>query len=125
MDKNQLLLKKMDRLLAARKQAEAILEQKSIELYEANQALKHLNENLEEQVKERSLQLTASEERYRTLVEQAVDIFFNVDEEGYFTYMNAPGIERFGYAEDEVIGHRYTDFVPEEYQNKVFEYIPI
>ena len=122
MDENQLLLKKMDRLLAARKQAEAILEQKSIELYEANQALKHLNENLEEQVQERSLQLAASEERYRTLVEQAVDIFFNVDEEGYFTYMNEPGIERFGYAEEEVIGQRYTNFVPEEYQIKVFEY---
>ena len=71
---------------------------------------------------ERSQLLAQSEERYRTLVEGSADIFFNVDEEGYFIYMNETGVSRFGYAKEEIIGKRYVDFIPEEYRLRVFEY---
>ena len=122
MSDKDLFERRLQRERLARKQAEQILEQKAAELFEANSALIHLNEDLEVQVRERSKELADSEERYRNLVESAVDIFFNVDDEGYFTYMNEPGIQRFGFSEDEVIGHRYVEFVPESHQLEVFEY---
>lgn len=49
----------------ARKEAERILELKSIELYESNQALKQLAEGLEKQVAERTLE--AEQERNRAI----------------------------------------------------------
>ncbi len=117
-----MLNRRLQRERAARKQAEDILEEKALELYEANKALLSLNATLEEQVVHRSEQLAKSEERYRTLVERSADIFFNVDDKGYFQYMNETGISRFGYTEEEIIGHRYVEFVPEAHRAEVFEY---
>ena len=106
-----LLKKRIERERAARKQAEAILEQKAAELFEANTQLVALNENLEEEIKLRSKELADSELRYRRLVEKASDIFFNIDGTGKFTYMNATGILRFGYDVEEIIGHYFSEFV--------------
>jgi len=57
-----LLKKKLERERLARKQAENILEVKALELFKANQALHALNENLEQQVKDRTHALKKSEE---------------------------------------------------------------
>lgn len=117
-----ILKRRLERERLARKQAEAILEQKAVELYDANQELQSLNENLEKQVVERSQLLVQSEERYRTLVERSDDIFFNVDADGYFQYMNETGVNRFGYKEHEILGSRYIEFIPEEHRQAVFQY---
>jgi len=111
-----ILRKRLERERAARKQAEAILETKALELYNANSQLLQLNENLEEEIKQRSQELANSEQRYRRLVEQASDIFFNIDSTGKFVYMNATGIHRFGYTKEEIIGHYFTEFVPNPYK---------
>ena len=111
-----LLKKRLDRERAARKQAEAILEQKAAELFEVNTQLKTLNENLEQEIKLRSKELADSELRYRRLVEKASDIFFNIDDTGRFTYMNATGILRFGYDVEEIIGHYFSEFVPDSHK---------
>ncbi len=118
----ELLKKRVERERLARKKAEEILEKKAAELFEANQALLALNANLENQVVERSKELSHSEERYRTLVEQSADIFFNVDSDGYFIYMNETGIQKFGYNKSEIIGHRYLEFIPDPYKNEAYEY---
>ncbi len=55
-----LLQKKLARERTARKQAEAILEQKSLELYEVNNKLQHHLTKLESYVEERTHQLAAS-----------------------------------------------------------------
>jgi len=57
-----LLKRKLERERLARKQAENILEVKALELYNSNQALQVLNENLEQQVKDRTSALKKSEE---------------------------------------------------------------
>lgn len=111
-----LLKKRLERERLARKQAEAILEQKAAELFEANTQLVALNENLEEEIKLRSKELADSELRYRRLVEKASDIFFNIDHSGRFTYMNATGIHRFGYEVEEIIGHYFSEFVPDSHK---------
>lgn len=122
MDKERAYKRRIEREIRARKQAEAILESKALELWNVNESLKALNSNLEEEINRRSQELTLSEEKYRSLVEQASDILFNVNQEGYFTYMNAPGYESFGFTLEEVIGSRYIEYVPEEHRLEVFTY---
>lgn len=122
MDELALLQKKLHRERMARKQAEALLENKAGELYQSNQSLLALNQNLEKEISDRVSELKESEFKYRTLIEQASDIIYNVDEEGYFTFINQTGIRKFGYTEEELLGKRYVDFVPTEYQMQVFEY---
>ena len=56
MDEN-LINRKLERERSARRQAEALLEVKSRELYETNQALRQLNECLEQRIEERTLDL--------------------------------------------------------------------
>ena len=118
----ELLIRKLDREIKARKQAESILETKALELYHANQELHQLNTQLEKQVLKRTSELKESETRYRSLVESASDIIFNVDEDGYFTYINSIGTESFGYSVDEILGKRYVDFVIESHKESLFNY---
>jgi len=56
----QLLLRKLDRERRARLQAEMLLEQKSLELYEANKDLTKFAEDLEDQVKIRTEELVSA-----------------------------------------------------------------
>ena len=56
-DEVERLYKRLERERSARKQAEQLLEKKSIELYNSNQSLKILAENLEQQVQERTKEL--------------------------------------------------------------------
>ncbi len=58
--------------------------------------------------------LQASEERYRSLVEQAADGILVSDVTGKFIDINAAGAQMLGYAPQEVIGLNISDIVAEE-----------
>ena len=58
----ELYKRRIERERQARKQAEALLEQKSLELYEANMTLKHAAENLEKEVILRTQDLNKAKE---------------------------------------------------------------
>ena len=121
-----LLQKKLVREKAARKEAERILESKARDLFVANDALKTLNQNLEKEVANRSHSLKESEYRYRILVEQAQDLIYNIDSEGYFMFVNSIGLEKFGYQEDNIIGKRYIEFMlPEDVQSEFAYYTKV
>ena len=55
--------------------------------------------------------LQESEERYRTLVDNASDIVFRTDETGHFTFVNPAGIRIMGYDKEEVIGRHYPTLI--------------
>ena len=74
---------------AARKEAETLLERKSLELYENFQHLRQLNSHLED-----------SELRYRTLVELAPDAIW-IHSGGRITFLNPAALRLFGAAKAE------------------------
>lgn len=63
LDEVSRLTRRLERERAARKQAEQLLEQKSLQLYHINQQLQQLATNLEQQVAERTAELTQALER--------------------------------------------------------------
>ena len=63
MSELSLLSRRLEREIKARRQAETILEEKALELYNANEGLRQLNESLEAVVEERTLELTAAKTR--------------------------------------------------------------
>ena len=54
--------------------------------------------------------LRASEERYRSLVDNLDDVVYTLDAEGRFTFVS-PSIARYGFAPDDVIGQHFSRFV--------------
>jgi PAS domain S-box-containing protein len=85
-----------------------------IELHRKQRELGQLKQELERRVEQRTADLAKSEERYRTLVDNASDVVATLDLEGRFTSVN-PAVERIlGYAPHELIGIPLSRFVPEE-----------
>jgi two-component system, cell cycle sensor histidine kinase and response regulator CckA len=56
--------------------------------------------------------LRESEERYRSLVESALDTIFTADADGRFLYVNNAASEALGLAPDQVIGRTVDDLFP-------------
>ena len=117
-----ILKKRLEREKQARLQAEKILEEKALELYQANVKLRELNESLEAEVEARTKALLMKEKEYSTLIENANDIIYTTDEEGYFLSINDLGIRKFGMDKGEVLGRRYVEFVHPDYVEDIFAY---
>ncbi len=66
--------------------------------------------------------LKTSEDRYRQLFEEATDIVFEADEEGYFRFVNPAARRIFGYESDEILGRRFTEFIRPDHRRRVFEH---
>ena len=57
-----------------------------------------------------------AQNRYRQLFEDATDVIFETDQDGYFTLINPATLRTFGYSAEEVLGQRFTEFVREDYR---------
>lgn len=83
--------------------------------------LRYHAQELERQISERrriERALRTSEQRYKQLVENATDMIYRTDAEGYCTYVNPVTIRTLGYAnEQDLIGRHYTDFVHPDYRD--------
>ena len=66
--------------------------------------------------------LRVTEDRYSQLFTAAADIIFEADAEGYFRYVNPETLRVFGYASDEVIGRRFTEFIRADYRPTVLQH---
>lgn len=86
-----LILKKaLEREKLARKEAEKILEEKSLELYEKNQELSSINQNLSSVIKEKTSELN-------DIFDNITDSYILMDLHGNVLKMNKPAIDFFGY----------------------------
>ncbi len=66
--------------------------------------------------------LSASEERFRTLVEQSADGIFVADERGHYEDANTAGCEMLGYSREELLRLSIPDIVPPEERAKLPEH---
>lgn len=119
MSEIEVLKRRLAREIAARKQAEQILEQKALELYETNEKLKGLNQSLEETVEHRTEELTRTQRQFQSLVESAGDIIYNANQHGMFTYVNPITEKILGYKSEQLVGKHFTELVQDEYQEQV------
>ncbi|SOD94724.1 PAS domain-containing hybrid sensor histidine kinase/response regulator [Spirosoma fluviale] len=117
-----LLRRKLVREKTARLQAEAILEKKALALYNANEQLLHLNENLEQQIRDKLAELRESEQRYRQLIESVQDIIYKISPEGFFTFVS-PVVEKLlGYTEEEFLSSHFTSVVQLGYRKRLINF---
>ncbi|MFA4918520.1 MAG: ATP-binding protein [Thermodesulfovibrionales bacterium] len=65
---------------------------------------------LEKEVTKKTIELKKSEQRYRSLIENAEDIIFTVDYNGNFISINKYGANFFNKIEEDVIGHNASEF---------------
>ncbi len=102
------LKKILERERKARKETERILEERSLKLYQSNKELSEINASFKM--------------RYRTLVEQANDIIFSIDENGRCIFVNKAAEHILGYKQEELIGNHYSMIITEEYRQKVIDF---
>jgi PAS domain S-box-containing protein len=72
--------------------------------------MREYTEILEQEVSRRTRQLSASEAKYRMLIEEINDGYF-VKRNGRIIFVNSAFCEMHGYTPEEMIGHLYLDFV--------------
>jgi PAS domain S-box-containing protein len=106
----------------ARRQAEAILEEKNRQLSHANEQLLRLNEQVSHPVKGQFDELKRSERHYRHLVDSVQDIIFKTSIDGFFTFVNPVVEQCLGYREDEIIGISFIDLVLPAWRASVAEF---
>ena len=92
--------RRLDRERQARKQAETLLEQKSLELYQANEDLKGAVGALE-----------ASSSRLAAILDHTFAGIFVVDEQGCMIEVNRAAKAMFGRTRDNVVGARVQDWM--------------
>jgi PAS domain S-box-containing protein len=66
--------------------------------------------------------LKESQERYRQIVESAMDIIYRTDIKGYYSYVNATVFSILGYVEEEVVGKHFTSFIRPDYISQTVEF---
>ncbi|NBG67360.1 PAS domain S-box protein [Acidiluteibacter ferrifornacis] len=114
-----ILKRRIEREKRARRQAEKILEDKSLELHFANENLRKINSELEDRVAQRTEELKETESRFRLLVETASDIIYRTDNNGYFTYANPTALLKIGYSLEEIKQIRFSALVDAEYTQEI------
>ncbi len=65
--------------------------------------------------------LRQSEARYRTILEEMEEGYYEADLRGTFTFVNDTMCRMFGYSRDELIGMNYRTYTPEESVKDIFE----
>jgi PAS domain S-box-containing protein len=65
--------------------------------------------------------LRESENKYRSLAEGSIDLIVTYDLNGVITYVNPVAESIFGYKPEEVIGTKFTDYIPPPFKDLAFQ----
>lgn len=122
MERLEMLNRRIERERNARKHAEAILEEKALELYKANEQLRQLNETLENELGQRINELYISENRYREVIESAQDIIYTISPTGHFTFVNSYVESILGYSESEIIGKFFIEIIEHSHRKNLIDF---
>jgi PAS domain S-box-containing protein len=111
MSEIDILKRRIEREIKARKEAESLLETKSLELYQANIQLQKFNQRLAEEVKAQSTQMVQSEAKYVAMMENMNLAILEVDLNGNIQSANQRFCELSGYSLKELIGQNANDLL--------------
>jgi PAS domain S-box-containing protein len=115
----EILLRRLERERQARKQAEHLLEEKSLALYRANQKLAENTLELEKKFRKSTLQLEISEIRNRAILHSALDAIVTIDIEGKVLEFNPAASALFGYKPEEIIGKSMAEYlIPQRFREQ-------
>ncbi|MFC5409014.1 PAS domain S-box protein [Larkinella bovis] len=107
---------------AARRQAEALLSEKSWQLDEANAQLHWLREQLNPSSAEASQALRKREKLYQQVVESVQDIIFKTSIDGFFTFVNPVVESLLGYTEAEIIGLNFINLIRPDWRARLVDF---
>ena len=107
----EIMERRFNRERKARKAAEKLLEQKSLELYSVNKQLTANAAELEQRVTERTQQLHSSEHRKSAILKSALDAIVSIDSNGIILEFNPAASELFGYDANEIIGLPMAEYL--------------
>jgi len=63
--------------------------------------------------------LRESEQRYRQIVEEVIDVVYTINAQGYFTYVNPPAQKLTGYSTDELVGMHFAELIPADWREQI------
>ena len=102
---NQVLIRSSDR---ARERA-----------YEAGRSLERMKREIQE-FKRREVSLRKSEERYRAMLENIEEYFYEVDLLGNLIFFNDALYQMLGYSKEELVGKNFREFMDKDTSEKAF-----
>ena len=77
---------------------------------------------LEEEVKRRTTKVDEKEKQFKVLVENATDIIFTMDLNGFFTYVNPIAQKVSGYNQQEMLLMMFVNLVDERHKEDVIQH---
>jgi PAS domain S-box-containing protein len=90
--------------------------------FEINQSLIQEVDYLRQRISEVEEELRESEEKYRNILENIEDCYFEVDQAGDFTFFNHSLCRILGYTREEMSGMNYRVLMDAENANKVLRF---
>ena len=75
----------------------------------------------EEALQENEARYREREERYRNIIDNMEEAYYEVDLKGNFTFFNATAVTNLGYTDNVMMGMNFRQYVDEENASKVFE----
>mgnify|MGYP000405330450 CR=1 FL=1 len=122
MDEIDILKRALRREKLARKQAEFIMETKSLELFSSNTNLLELNRKLEAQMVIHTEEIAQKEIEFTSIVEGAIEIIVKLDVRGNIKYANPATTLALGYSEIELIGSNFSKLIRSDYLERVTQF---
>ena len=80
------------------------------------EALKHLNDALQNLAEERARNLEESESRYRTIAEEQLEFVCRMDVSGHYTYVSEPLRRAMGRTRQRILGRSFRQFLTPPFQ---------
>jgi len=93
------------------------------EIQSREKALHRVNRELKHEIADRKTaeeKITLSETKYRSILENMEEGYFEVDLEGVFTFINNTMVDLSGYSEEELIGMGFREITDEKTAKKIY-----